>query len=61
MAVHNRVTDWDLEEHTPPKFMSTDLRGGFGLETVTGGVSLEKEEGKDRSGSQAGTEMTAKM
>ena len=51
----------DLEEHTPPKFMSTDLRGGFGLETVTGGVSLEKEEGKDRSGSQAGTEMTAKM
>ena len=36
----------DLEEHTPPKFMSTSLRNGFGLEGVQkSGATLTKGEG----------------
>jgi len=31
----------DLEEHSPPKFMSSSLRAGFGLDDVKGGVELK--------------------
>ena len=56
------------EGGAPPFLSAFDPTGGATRDatgdeaaTLAGGVSLEKEEGKDRSGSQAGTEMTAKM
>lgn len=52
----------DLEENTPPKFMSTALRTGFGLEGVEPGPKMTTESGKASSTKQeTGAEMNAQM
>merc|ERR1719482_1433510 len=38
----------DMEEHTPPKFMSSSLREGFGIADVTpAGPTVQKGEGTE--------------
>ena len=32
----------DMEEHTPPKYMSSALRAGFGLDTASSGPTVQK-------------------